>query len=175
MKLTNILFIFMVLASVPHLASASTSQSLLQCAKISNDINRLKCFDDLTNKLQAEVPKLNVSEKKAPVLTNIDKKTTTNPIAELPTSENDAVQNFGKQKKEASLKSFKSRIVGKLTGWKKGTKFKLENGQIWKVRSSNKVYTKLNNPEIVISKAVFGSFSAKIEGVTAIAKVSRVK
>ena len=68
-------------------------------------------------------------------------------------------------------------LIGTCNGWKKDTRFRLENGQIWKVANSDSKYlhTKtLTNPAVVIEPAAISGFWLKIEGLPKV-RVKRVK
>ena len=73
-------------------------------------------------------------------------------------------------------KRIESRILGEFTGWKGGTKFNLENGQVWQQseRGSFKV-RKMENPEVVIRRGMLGSYMLKVEGYGTNVKVERLK
>ncbi|MCF6193851.1 MAG: hypothetical protein L3J46_05920, partial [Kangiellaceae bacterium] len=91
------------------------------------------------------------------------------------TNEASVTDDFGRVEKEADIESIKSRLVGKFTSWEKGIILKLENGQKWKVVSASNGYKKMLNPMITISRGLFGSFNARVDGLNAGAKVKRVK
>jgi hypothetical protein len=73
-------------------------------------------------------------------------------------------------------KRIESRILGEFTGWKGGTKFNLENGQVWQQteRGSFKV-RKMKDPEVVIRRGMLGSYMLKVEGYGTNVKVERIK
>jgi len=56
----------------------------------------------------------------------------------------------------------KSRISGEFTGWTGDTVFRLENGQVWQQRYGKKWKTRLNNPQVVITRNFLGSFEMKV-------------
>ncbi len=81
---------------------------------------------------------------------------------------------FG-QSEKVGVESITSNLIGKFSGWKKGQKLKLENGQVWLVVRQKSGYLKVTNPKITISRGSLGSFDAKVEGLNARAKVRRLK
>ena len=69
-----------------------------------------------------------------------------------------------------------SRIVGYFEGWRKGTVFKLENGQHWRVTDDRRFDgPSLDGPMAHIKSAFMGSWLLKIEGYNRAARVQRVK
>ncbi len=70
-----------------------------------------------------------------------------------------------KKTKEVQKKSFEdlnSRIDGLFRGWTGKTKFKLANGQVWQQRYSNKWTTKIENPEVRISRNALGFYDMEV-------------
>jgi hypothetical protein len=69
-----------------------------------------------------------------------------------------------------------SRIVGYFEGWRKGTVFKLENGQHWRVTDDRRYDgPSIDGPAVSIKAAFMGSWLLKIEGYNRTARVQRVK
>lgn len=65
--------------------------------------------------------------------------------------------SFGKRIDEQAS-SFEARIPGPLRTWKRGTVFKLDNGQAWQVIEDNeRYYSEIpENPEVVVSRNFYG-------------------
>ncbi|HEY5552915.1 MAG TPA: hypothetical protein VIK52_13565 [Opitutaceae bacterium] len=58
-----------------------------------------------------------------------------------------------------------SRIVGEITGWKGGTMFRLENGEIWQQSNQESYYYgRVKNPKVVIKEAGLSGNWMFIEG-----------
>jgi hypothetical protein len=69
-----------------------------------------------------------------------------------------------------------SRIMGEFTGWRGGTIFELENGQVWQQsEAATFKVRKKSNPEVVIRRGMFGSYLLKVEGYRSDVKVERIK
>lgn len=70
-----------------------------------------------------------------------------------------------------------SRIPGNFRGWSApGEVITLENGQRWRIiQVSGALAVNVDNPVATISPAAFGSWSLRIEGFNARAKVRRVE
>ena len=70
-----------------------------------------------------------------------------------------------------------SRLVGSLDGFRTGTVFRLENGQVWRsVDTENRLEgVRLDAPGITIRKGMFGTWRLKVDGYNVSAKVERVQ
>ena len=68
-----------------------------------------------------------------------------------------------------------SRIVGTVREFGNGTRFTLENGQIWQIVDSTSGFYDLQNPPVTIERAVLGSFLMTIEGVNQRPRVRRIR
>ena len=68
-----------------------------------------------------------------------------------------------------------SRITGEFSGWKGGTRFELENGQVWVQIDSKRLSVRETNPKVIIKPRMFGSWALKIEGYNSSCKVERIK
>jgi hypothetical protein len=70
-----------------------------------------------------------------------------------------------------------SRLPGAFTGWESGAVFRLENGQVWRSVDSGSSLrgVRLQDPQVTISKGLFGAWRLKVEGYNASVKVERVE
>lgn len=74
---------------------------------------------------------------------------------------------------EIEYSTVESRIVGDFRGWERGTVFTLENGQRWRVESSDSyVSPSVHAPAVKITPGMLGSFFLNVEGVRPRAKVA---
>lgn len=71
--------------------------------------------------------------------------------------------------------SLSSRIVGTVQDFGNGTKFTLENGQVWQIVDSTSGYYNLQSPPVRIDRALLGSFLMTIEGVNQRPRVRRIR
>lgn len=71
--------------------------------------------------------------------------------------------------------SLSSRIVGAVREFGSGTRFTLENGQVWQIVDSTSGFYDLQNPPVRIDRAMLGSFLMSIEGVNQRPRVRRVR
>jgi hypothetical protein len=69
-----------------------------------------------------------------------------------------------------------SRIVGYFEGWRKGTIFKLENGQHWRVTDDRRYEIgSEDSPTVVIEAAMMGSWLMRVGDHNRRARVQRIK
>jgi hypothetical protein len=69
-----------------------------------------------------------------------------------------------------------SRIVGYFEGWRKGTIFKLENGQHWRVTDDRRYeVSSEDSPAVVIEAAMLGSWLMRVGNYNRRVRVQRVK
>ncbi len=68
-----------------------------------------------------------------------------------------------------------STIPGLFTGWRGKTRFELANGQVWEQVGGGVFKVKVQDPEVVIEPAMFGSWRLKIKGYNASTKVKRIR
>ena len=144
------------------------------CAAIADPATRLACYDEQNRSMpvppepapppaQAPAPPAPPEGAAAP-----------GPGAAAPAGS----EEFGKKKKAPAdeLSSIRARIVGKVTHWQRGTEFKLDNGQVWKAIDPDAGnYPSIpENPEVKISRGIFGGFWLEIVAVNARIKVKRV-
>jgi len=192
------LFYFVFIASIPSVG-ASVKTDLSKCSDIKSATQRLDCYDTVAeyyaNDLHADPDKHADSTSSPKALTTpptvsaamtpkqmvnaspTGKNLATPKLSEqaVVSEKNSAEAAFGQTDRDESRKSIQSTLIGEFKSWEKGLILKLENGQKWKVTQSNRGYKKMTNPKITISKGLFGSFNAKVEGLNAAAKVKRVK
>ncbi len=69
-----------------------------------------------------------------------------------------------------------SRILGEFSGWRGGTTFNLENGQVWQSDPGNSpLAVKLTDPVVRIKPGLFGTWYLQVEGYNSTAKVKRIR
>jgi hypothetical protein len=68
-----------------------------------------------------------------------------------------------------------SRILGEFRGWKGGTRFKLENGQVWRQVERGKFVVNVKDPTIIIRKGFLGTYFLNVKGYGTRVKVKRVE
>jgi len=140
--------------------SALAAETAPDCAALTDPGARLACYDEKHGKA-APAP---------------------GPAAAPTAAEGAApaagADRFGLRKPDPqdAVKSIKAHIVGAVKSWDKGTQFKLDNGQVWKVVDDGARYYEgiPDNPEVTIERGVFSAFWMDIATVRVRVKVKRV-
>jgi len=72
--------------------------------------------------------------------------------------------------------SISAHIAGEFHGWSGGTRFTLDNGQVWE-QIDDAVVTigRLTNPKVTISRGLFNSYYMSVEGLSDTVQVKRIK
>ena len=76
---------------------------------------------------------------------------------------------------DAAADQLDSRIVGLVESFPKGTRYRLENGQVWQITETAMGFYQLNNPKVTITRGLLGNFYMQIEGVASTPKVRRLQ
>mgnify|MGYP001032047578 CR=1 FL=1 len=72
--------------------------------------------------------------------------------------------------------AIRSRIAGSFSGWSGSTRFVLENGMIWEqIEAGRFSISEVENPEVVISPGLLGTWRLSIEGYSTAVRVQRVR
>jgi biotin carboxyl carrier protein len=72
--------------------------------------------------------------------------------------------------------SISAHIAGEFHGWSGGTRFSLDNGQVWEQIDDTVVTAgRLTNPKVTISRGLFNSYYMSVEGVTDTVQVKRIQ
>jgi hypothetical protein len=70
----------------------------------------------------------------------------------------------------------RSRIDGAFSGWSGNTRFELENGMVWEqIEAGRFSIGEVENPEVVISPGLLGTWRLSIEGYSTAVRVRRVR
>ncbi len=126
----------------------------LSCTSIESDLDRVDCFDALYG-LATDEDGIETGGSRRD---------------ELPSATPPDPDNFGRKARQLPMpKEIRTEIVGEFSGWSKGDRFELANGQVWEYRKSDtrRVRTHMN-PKVTITRNLFGLYSMKVEppGVT---------
>lgn len=87
-------------------------------------------------------------------------------------------QNFGLEEpivKPKELEELHARVVGKFRGWDGGTRFTLDNGQVWKQRGAGRYHYRGDDTRVVISKNAFGFYELRLVDADRSVGVRRIK
>lgn len=160
------------------LAGSAGAADLQECTRIDDDIVRLFCYDRAAGR---PIPAAkNTPPVAGPTETDAD-------AAESPGSGN----AFGPAEVEAHLevelpstgqataaekpvRKTESRIAGRFSGWSRGTRFTLENGEVWEAVGAGTHYSTAESPTVVIQRDLLGQYLMQVEGVKSKALVRRV-
>ncbi len=77
--------------------------------------------------------------------------------------------------REAQGNAFVTSVVGEFTGWKKGTRLTLENGQVWEVVDPDYFSVSLQNPTVRIRPGALGAWFVSVEGYNSQTRVKRIR
>lgn len=134
---------------------------LADCRAIADAQARLVCYDAIP---LAPAPV-------APVAAPAAAPATAPPAAKEP-----AGGWFGLSKRTPEAQtSIVSTIPGHFNGWEPGTRFKLANGQVWRISDDSSAFFQVESPKVTITPGLWGSYYLKIEGLNNSAHVRRVE
>jgi len=70
----------------------------------------------------------------------------------------------------------RTRIDGSFSGWSGNTRFELENGMVWEqIEAGRFSIGRVDNPEVVISPGLLGTWRLSLEGYSSAVRVRRVR
>jgi len=160
-------------------ASEPLVEDLSRCAAITRDLQRLACYDRLASGKapSAEVVLMDKSTDRAVThqQTTTVKTEPTNTFGQEKSAAPASSSDYGLKKASNNSDTLYSSIPGQFTGWKKGDKITLANGQVWKITETKTIHHKASNPSVTISRGMFDSFRISIDGLNKSARVVRVK
>jgi len=168
--------IFIIFLSYNSTIFAEIRLDFINCSSIENNSERLSCYDKIASDHQSDgsVISNKVNSKHSSFKKAASNKSVSKPTKQVSKSKL-LIENSQAPSDKQELEPVHSKVIGSFKGLTKGRKLKLENGQVWKVVSSGVSYKKVINPRITIKLGLFGSFSAKFEGLSGLAKVKRIK
>lgn len=147
-------------------AFAASDADLARCRAVADASSRLACYDAL---LPAAPPATSTSPPTvAPALPA--------PVA-VPAPSVPAAAGFGFEMRaiQSAPDALDSRVPGLFDGWERGTRIRLDNGQVWQVIDDSRAYIGLRDPKVRISRAAMGSFIFEVEGRRSTARVRRLE
>ena len=150
-------------------AQSASSADLLHCRGIADDSARLACYDALTP--AAPVGPAQPAAAAAPAA----------PVIAAPAVR--AADDFGAESvkknkppaEKAEDNTLQAHIVGHIETSKKGTRYKLDNGQIWQDVDDRERLIDVDNAAVTIERNFIGSYFMKIEGESARIRVRRIQ
>jgi len=151
----------LLLCSLGLTVLQASAAGLADCRAIADAQARLACYDGLP--LPAVAPAAAVAAS-------------TTPTAAPAPAKEPAGGWFGLSRRSADEdKAVTSTIPGHFTGWQPGKRFKLANGQVWRISDDSSAYYEANDPKVTITPGILGSYYLKIEGLNESPHVRRVE
>lgn len=77
--------------------------------------------------------------------------------------------------REAGDNLLESRVVGEIRNPREGTRFTLENGQVWQQTDRTRRNYRATNPKVEIKEGFMNSYRMRLEGLNGRIRVRRVK
>ncbi len=172
MSKNKLLIMTGLLISLSLNLSAADQVDLKRCSLVDSDLKRLACYDNMAKGLPSDLV--------VPAQKNASTSTQNTNIQSTKTKESfglNVKDTFGMERQLAKTgpKEVVSTIVGEFNGWKGKTVFTLANGQVWKQSNSGSVVFHATDPEVVISKGMFGAYKLKVVGLNKTITVRRIK
>lgn len=128
-------------------------QGLLRCRGIGDPAARLACYDALpVPKPEARPPAAAPAAPGKP--------------SAAPAGPAQTQEQFGFEQRRPNvqeLDTIESYIPGRFEGWKPNMAIRLANGQVWQIADGSSRFLDLQNPKVVVRRAMLGSFFLEIE------------
>lgn len=189
--------LLLILAALP--AAGQDRDAFMRCAGIAGDAERLSCYDRLARDLielgsaggasaavaasagpatgtAASTGAPSSPPPQAAPATADTPKETADPASAAPDEESSFGIEQTREAKFETVESIRTRIAGEFEGWEgKGTRFELENGQVWEQIDTSRWRHQETSPEVVIERGMFGSYQLSLEGSNRSVRVRRIK
>jgi hypothetical protein len=167
-------------------ARADLAQDLLACARIADDARRLACYDRFATEVieiglsgtaagGAAAGRSAAAPATAPTAAQPAAAGTPDLAAPAAAATPSAADSFGLDESGSGPKKITSNYVGEFTGWDGDTIFRLENGQVWQQAEQGRMSWRAENPEVTISRGMFGVYRLSVKGVNKKVKVKRIQ
>ena len=188
---------FLMAIAVLVLSSNAGANDLKTCAAISDAAERLFCYDQLANGISPTISKpaaplpaaKTVTETTPqqivpPTATPVATRATVSPSPTTPTPVTSTPEikanedTFGMELELARRgpDKIQSNYVGYFKGTKgTGTKFTLENGQVWEQITSGRLTKKGEGVTMIVERGALGSYRLSVKGSNRSVRVKRVK
>ena len=145
-------------------AALADDAAILRCRAIADVPARVACYDAMPLSGAAPVAKPPVAAAAA--------------VAATPAPAANAAKDFGlseaKRRPTAEPNEIESTIVGKFDGWGSKTRFRLANGQLWRVADDSEASLwERDNPKVKIVRNALGTMFMEVEGSNLAPRVRR--
>ena len=171
-----------ILASHAHISTAqdtknSPLQALYNCAEITNDADRLACYDKETGFIRQAEEKQDIITVEKEDIVQAKRDSFGLTLPKLPSLDLDGLFTGDN---ETAVKEQRDTITNLRKVGRKGLEVTLENGQVWKVVTGSVDFIPRGDLISVIKPAALGSYLMRIETPSGTSKlrglrVSRVK
>lgn len=164
-------------------ATSADSVALQRCRSLTDDRQRLACFDRSLPPLAVPgaapgaalgaVAKTPPSLPLASTVLPAPAVGSGQPVAQPAPA---AAAQFGLPRPRLDVGAqLTSRVVGGFDGWSRGRRIELANGQVWEFSDNSVGVYGLQEPRVTVQRGFLGSYFMEIEGVQQTPKVRRVK
>ena len=68
------------------------------------------------------------------------------------------VATGGQMRRDSTAKEFEAKVMGDISGWSGNAVFKLDNGQVWVQRGSERSNKQLSNPSVSVKQNFLGFY-----------------
>lgn len=159
---TAALLLLSLLPALP--ARAAADADLQRCRALAEPGARLACYDALAVAPAAAAPAAPPTPPAPPVAAAAPPAVPARP-------------EFGFEGRipAGAPQAVESRLPGVFEGWGPGTRFRLENGQVWQVDDGSSGVAYLRDPKVKITRGLFGTFVLEIEGKNQAPRVRRLE
>jgi hypothetical protein len=168
--------------------SVASEAALRNCRTIADSAQRLACYDGInlppqgaSNGSAAPVPpSARGAQSGNSVQGATSASTASAPRPQAPTPAAPAAGDraeFGLPARPTApnIERIESRVKGRLVNWQQGTRFRLENGQVWQVTDDSRGWCECDNPRVIVSRGAFGTYFLEIEGKGNAPRVRRIE
>ena len=159
-------------------AADDLPEELQKCARLQNAEVRLACYDALAGISASRPQQLSSAGEApaAPVETSATGQSTAGQVEEQESGQSLAQRVFGLLPgREAGDNLLESRVVGEVRNPREGTRFTLENGQVWQQTDRTRRNYRATNPKVEIKEGFMNSYRMRLEGLNGRIRVRRVQ
>ena len=153
-------------------------EELERCAQLQNTGVRLACYDALAD-VSASSPQQTSSASVPAAPLGTPSAETQSAAVQAPEQESGrslADRLFGMLPgRDEGHNQLESRVVGEIRNLRQGTRFTLENGQVWQQVERTRRNYRATNPRVEIKEGFMNSYRMSLEGLNGRIRVRRVK
>lgn len=172
-----------LLAAAGPASADDSARAFLRCMQLGDDAERLACYDRLAQEVvevglagagragevparAAETPAAATGAARAPGAPARERESRATPES-----------LFGMESRAPGreVESIEARVIGGFTGWSGGTRFELDNGQVWLQTGLGRFDYGGQDRPVVIRRAALDSFMLSPEGLNRSVRVRRIE